>query len=382
MSWRIFGSTEGIDGGMEKKPLTRKGRWIICIIVSTILITVVIVGALVGTMKPRGSGNDVAADNVSGFPALPTGLAVVTPQDAPETPTSACVLPKTLWSCDLPPDTTFPTNSSKTDTIRLPTFMFTISVRNDTTDSSSSTLQWAPFPEQVPNDTEYASLAGVDGIQSGNKSGEKTPFYLSMQTDQNPIITRDITTETEDVESINQGTSRRRSRRSVLKRQASQTPALMLPMTLRNQPLRLFDRGLDTEHYGFFVYYKKTIHVLAVSPSDVTPYTAANDANGGVSALVSNSNEVTWDNTRFKVEIWTKKRASGEMDLINAEGQRLSSQTGAFDNFFPYPVSVTEDRNGDKGDVSSGRNFQRTVVEEVEGKGCFCEWRNWRAGVN
>lgn len=394
-SWRIFGTTEGIDGGMEKKPLTKKGKWFIYIVVATILITVAIVGTLVGTMRPKGSKKSAAVDDLSGFPTLPTGLAVITPQGAPETPASACVLPATLWSCSLPPDALFPTNSSGSDTDILPTFIFTISVRNATTDSEA---QWAPVPEQVPSDAEYASLGDVDGIQS-NKSGEATPFLFSMQTDQNPIIARDVETGQDDEDSTrdeelsdvetehlakptSESSIRRRSRKFLLKRQASQIPSIMLPTTLQNQPLRLFDRGLDTEHYGFFIYYKKTIHVLAADPRNVTQLTAASDAHGGVSAVISNSKLVTWENTRFKVVIWTKKRASGEMDLINSKGQRLSSETGAFDNFFPYPVSVIEDRNGNKGDVWYGNNFQpRIIVNEEEGKGCFCEWRNWRAGV-
>lgn len=365
-SWKIFGGTRGDE--VEKTPLTNKSKWIIYIAAATTLITIAIVSALVVTMRPKqGPAAITGLNNLSGFPALPAGLAQILPQGAPETPASACVLPSTLWSCDLPPDTLFPTTDG---TEKLPNFEFTIRVRDAATTPVSAT-QWAPFPEKIPGDLEYTKLASVDGIQSDNKAGEKTPFYISLQTDQKPLVARD------DVDT-------RRSRRSISKRQAAKVPSQMLPGTLLNQPLRLFDRGLATEHYGFFVYYQKTIHVLAADLSSVTQLTSASDANGGVSAIVSNSQVVAWEDTRFRVAIWTKKRTSGQMDVIGAEGQRLSSQIGAFDGSFPYPVSIVQDRNGSKGQVWYGKkSFQaESIVAEEAGKVCSCEWRNWRSGIN
>lgn len=362
-SWKIFGGTKGDE--VEKTPLTNKSKWIIYIAAATTLITIAIVSALVVTMRPKqGPVAITGLNNLSGFPVLPAGLAQILPQGAPETPASACVLPSTLWSCDLPPDTLFPTTGGAE---KLPNFEFTIRVRDATT-TPVSAAQWAPFPEKIPDDSEYKKLASVDGIQSDNKAGEKTPFYISLQTDQKPLVARDT----------------RRSRRPISKRQVAKVPSQMLPGTLLNQPLRLFDRGLATEHYGFFVYYQKTIHVLAADPSSVTPLTSASDANGGVSAIVSNSKVVAWEDTRFRVAIWTKQRTSGQMDVIGAEGQRLSSQIGAFDGSFPYPVSIVQDRNGSKGQVWYGKkNFQaETLVTEEAGKVCSCEWRNWRSGIN
>lgn len=380
-SWKIFGGTKA-DEGIEKEPLTNRGKWIIYIAAATTFITIAIVATLVATMRHKGSA-PVKADDISQFPILPAGSIQISPQGAPETPSSTCVLPKTLWSCILPPDTLFPKAGSA---VGLPTFKFTIKVRNPAV-APTSAVQWAPFPERIPSDSEYASLADVDGIQSDKKYGEKTPFYLSMQTDQQSIVARDINSGIDSVGaelpiSVSQEKpDTRRSRRSISKRQAAREPSQMLPGSLLNQPLRLFDRDLDTEHYGFFVYYKKTIHVLATDPSSTTPLTEASDANGGVSAIVSNSEEVTWENTRFRVAIWTKKRASGQMDVIDDKGQRLSSQVGAFDGSFPYPVSVIEDRNGRKGQVWYGNNLQTgSVVKEEGGEVCSCEWRNWRSG--
>lgn len=385
-SWRIFGGTKGDE--VEKQPLTNKGKWIIYIAAATTIITIAIVSALVATMRPRGTATTIKS-SLSGFPVLPAGLAQILPQGVPESPSTACVLPKTLWSCDLPPDTLFPTLGGVKG---LPNFTFTIRVRNTTT-APDSVAEWAPFPERIPDDSEYAKLADVDGIQSDNKSGEKTPFYISLQTDKKPIVARDIDSvgaesasqelESVETESAGHGLDTKRSRRSISRRQAAKIPSQMLPGTLLNQPLRLFDRGLESEHYGFFVYYKKTINVLAADPSSVSPFTEASDADGGVAAIVTGGQEVTWENTRFRVAIWTKKRTSGQMDVIGSEGQRLSSQIGAFDGSFPYPVSVIEDRNGDNGQIWYGKkNFQAaTIVKEEAGKICSCEWRNWRSRV-
>lgn len=391
-SWRIFGAVESLDGGSEKKSLSRKGKWGICIAAATILITVAIVGAIVGTSQPKAANTAVAQEfNISGFPPLPVGEATITPQADAEKPISTCVEPRTLWSCNLPFDTGFPTKSARSEKYKIPQFTFTIALRNSSRDDLEEQVLWAPVPEQIPNSKEYSALAEVDGIQSDNKAGEETNFYLSMQTDTKPITISQVTfntvsnSTTDDNDAEKEPTTdnrgQRAARRSLSKRQEVTTPAQMLPLKLRNQPLRLFDRGLDTEHYGFYVYFNKTIRVVAPTPTDVTEFSQSNDMPSGVVASVT-ATEVKWEKTRFRVAIWTKRRASGEVDLIAEDGHKLAPQPGAYDNSFLYPVSVIEDRAGAKGEVSFKRkNFgPKTVVQEEEKdpKGCFCEWRNWR----
>lgn len=375
-SWRIFGGEEPV--AEKRTHISRAGKWVIGIVAAIMLIAVIVVGAVFGTMgrtKAARADADAKAGNTLmpfdpvKFPALPTGVVVVAPQDAPQMPAAACVKPRTLWSCSLPKDTSFPSNSSTGQV--LPEFIFTIALRNASNDHPGS---WKPVPALVPNDTEYAAVADADGIVSDNKVGELTQFYVSLQTDAN----KPINIASADGEEGDAG---------VEKRQApSSDTAMMLPALLRNMQLRLFDRGLDTEHYGFFVNYKKSINVLAATPEQVTADTELADSPSGVVAGSAGAKQVVWEGTRFRVVIWTKMRTGGARDLIGEGGQRLSSVPVKGERF-PYVVSVFEDRVGERGGVSwtqDGELAKNDVVEEdtVGGKGCFCEWRNWREGLN
>ncbi|KAI5850189.1 hypothetical protein DFP73DRAFT_538512 [Morchella snyderi] len=370
-SWRIFGAEESLGGGEKRRKISKNTKWIIGIIGATVLISVIVLGVLFGTMKNSNSdkgaaGSSVPPFDVAAFPVLPTGVVVISPQGPAETPSAACVQPETLWSCALPTDSKFPSNSSG-----LPEFIFTIALRNST---NSKTGTWEPVPALVPNDTDYAAVAGEDGIVADNKVGELTQFYLSMQTDERRPITIASTSPSSSEDSSDHE-----------KRQApSSETAQMLPATLRNQQLRLFDRGLDTEHYGFFVHYKKTINVLAATPEEVTNFTIASDSPSGVSAGVSGAKQVTWENTRLRVVIWTKQRTGGYKDLVGEQGERYPTTPRSTDTFFPYVVSVFEDRAGEKGPVYSmeeGSLVKNTIKEEeTDPKGCFCEWRNWVDG--
>jgi hypothetical protein len=369
-SWRIFGAEESLGGGEKRRKISKNTKWIIGIIGATVLISIIVLGVLFGTMKNSNTANKAAESSVppfdvTAFPVLPTGVVVISPQGPAETPSTTCVQPRTLWSCALPTDSKFPTNSSG-----LPEFIFTIALRNST---NSKMGTWAPVPALVPNDTDYAAVAGEDGIVADNKVGELTQFYLSMQTDESkPITIASTSTSSSSEDSSNNE-----------KRQApSSATAQMLPAILRNQQLRLFDRGLDTEHYGFFVHYKKTINVLAATPAEVTDFTKASDDPSGVGAGISGAKQVTWENTRLRVVIWTKQRTSGLKDLIGEQGQRYPTTPRSTDTFFPYAVSVFEDRVGEKGPVyymQEGGELKNTVQEEeTDPRGCFCEWRNWQ----
>lgn len=373
-SWRIFGAEESLGGGEKRRKISKNTKWIIAIIGATVLISIIVLAVLFGTMKnsndEKASGSSVPPFDVTNFPVLPTGVVVISPQGSAETPSTTCVQPRTLWSCALPTDSKFPSNSSG-----LPEFIFTIALRNST---NSKTGTWTPVPALMPNDTDYAAVAGEDGIVANNKIGELTQFYLSMQTDENKPIT--IASTTPASTSSSSGDSSENEKRQA----PSSATAQMLPAILRNQQLRLFDRGLETEHYGFFVHYKKTINVLAATPAEVTDFTKASDDPSGVSGGISGAKQVTWENTRLRVVIWTKQRTSGYKDLIGEQGQRYPSTPRSTDTFFPYAVSVFEDRAGEKGPVyymQEGSLVKNAVQEEeTDPRGCFCEWRNWRDG--
>jgi hypothetical protein len=215
-------------------------------------------------------------------------------------------------------------------------------------------------------------------------------------------------------------------------------PAILYPLPV-SQPIRLFNRGLPTEHYGFYTYYDRSIFLKSTLPlkaSDVTQF--PEDEDGG-SRRADASVRCTWAQTRFLVQIWTQPSKAG-MGLIPrfpptpSSNNRPSSPTASISasssatdfsrpGSFPYPVTITLDRHG--GDpklkmlycygmdtqehIASNqkklqlefRNFGGILVQPaglfntsrpgagdgtgnsaevgIDGGtgGCRCEWRNW-----
>ncbi|UKZ62926.1 uncharacterized protein TrAtP1_004157 [Trichoderma atroviride] len=119
----------------------------------------------------------------------------------------------------------------------------------------------------------------------------------------------------------------------------------MLPTPVQ-QPVRLFDRGLPTEHYGFYTYFQRTIFLKSVTVLDKSSEgNVPADENGGCSETEAN-HLVTWAETRMLVQIWTRK--------LNSTGSLLPSDGEGIDNSpqliqpgtMPYPVTVTLDTHG------------------------------------
>lgn len=127
-----------------------------------------------------------------------------------------------------------------------------------------------------------------------------------------------------------------------------------------SQPVRLYNRGLNTEHYGFYTYFDRSIFLSSRAPLDGnTTDTNPNDRNGG-----SNESDArvrcTWSQTRFLVQIWTR---SNDTLLENATATSTASATASTatatatttpssandwtrPGSFPYPVTITLDRHG------------------------------------
>jgi hypothetical protein len=190
---------------------------------------------------------------------------------------------------------------------------------------------------------------------------------------------------------------------------ANLVPDAPLPYS---QPVRLYNRGQSTEHYGFYSYFDKAIFLTNTTVVGNGASGPLADQNGGCTKAQANW-RCTFSQTRFLVRIWTN--AGFGAALINGgptvfpsgSGGRLTSaeeNSTAIDfsppGSFPYPISITLDRHG--GDMSkkgvycykldpsgNGRiiidSESPQVVAEmgsaggVDGGtgGCSCEWRNW-----
>ncbi|KAG0639986.1 hypothetical protein HOY80DRAFT_48178 [Tuber brumale] len=365
-SWREkitagYWETEvGVETGSRNKRLTRKGRRCIFMVMGLILLVIVIVTIVVGVMTTRegrrGSGDGAASKESANVepPGLPEGPHIVKPRGISKR-FSSCVPKPFLWSCDLPSDSLFPKVDLPPRRDALPEFRFKIKTQKGTRTST---------PEKTPDEEDYASVAEDDGVQGNPKSGEGTKYYISL-------MTRDPDPTTGNMPSPVSGAivSPRppRKRGSHFKRQDLRAPVNnMFPETVEDQPLLLFDRGMATEHYGFHMYYTKTIRVTSLDGPSET------DQAGGLPSERAGT-DVKWERTRFKVVIWTKKRLDGKAELVDPPGRTAQVPVDADD--FPYPVSVIQDRYGDKGPIMTN-NPDSTIPEKSEDdERCLCEWR-------
>lgn len=344
-----------------KGHMSRAKKW--CMIGAFALIVVItaaVLGGVFATMKTRSKVENMPSSSSSSQPTLPTGTFSVRPFRGADSLTT-CIIPSYQWSCVLPPDTTFPVTTATNDNFRVPEFIFTIAKQDPA--SPPSGLQ-RPVPTDVPSATDYQKLADVDGIQdTHHPEGEQTHYYISLKTSTN--------------------TDPNLQPRAIQIREESHT----LPKALNFQPLRLFDRGLPTEHFGFHVYFLKTVQFADDSqqPSSGRPDT------GGVTAADAGY-RVEWHNTRFQVKIFTSSgKGSGGSDG-NGGAMVVMSDRSRSDEL-TLPVEIWEDRaNGGK--VNDGQSItswildsngypvvEKPIIEKTglgtDPRGCYCRWGNF-----
>ncbi|GFP52581.1 hypothetical protein TASIC1_0001073300 [Trichoderma asperellum] len=339
---------------------------------------------------------------------------------------SDCTEPSTLWSCSLPKDSqasVSPFNPNQ------PTIIFQIQWDNSTDkawnipngapptpiskrgeSNGKSTIDgFNPEPSPPTFDEMWFLGETTDNIQSSQKAGEPTPFFISILESLNDTV---------KLPSL----SRRAAVSDILnisdiifppdlKADGTPAPAVMLPNPVQ-QPVRLFDRGLPTEHYGFYTYFQRTIFLKSVTALNKSSEgNVPADENGGCSETEAN-HLVTWAETRMLVQIWTRK--------LNSTGSLLPSDgSEGIDNSpqlvqpgtMPYPVTVTLDTHGGDPDHKvvwewpmDDRQKLNTSAPELLGNnmaaggtwinhrgsgnatfggfdggtgGCKCQWANW-----
>lgn len=319
------------------------------------------------------------------LPVLPKMATIMKINGAPIVE-NRCTIPNTLWTCQLPPELR---GTMMAEGPHVGALALSFKLKNVTamiTDSSYA-VTFTPSPAEVPSDADYASLAGIDGV-ANNSTGEATPLVASL-TFPTPNKTPSLSAKI----------SRRQSTAS------KRPPASLFPTIINNQPLRLFDRGLDTEHYGFHAYFKKSIYL-----PDINGKSGNGDVEipeGGLDA--QNAKFVcVFSRSRFQIKIFTKQttnilragqltpaqQALSEFSTPTPASSTAKTEDGGLEKFkeMPYPVTVIEDRvgEGDAGrtvqcfELDEGGNAvlkdARPVVEwkvPESKRGCACEWRNW-----
>lgn len=380
-AWRLRNlfsrSAAAPAGAAKKKPLW---PWVAAGVIALLILAGVLAGVLL-TRKgdsdnpkpgPRGDDDDRFVD-VPGFPPMPTGVMTVVGPDNSRS-VDRCSVPSTLWSCELPPemhDSVAPFKPNQPTVVMQVQFDNTsraswdvpngdppVPTPNTEEDSDSKLRRSATLgrrlgkrlapgisPDPKPPSFEEMFFLGntTDEIVSDDKAGEPTPFYISILESSSDSFKPDVI-----------------QKRAVLPRQFSDqlpdpeiddegrgAPARMLP-TARQQPVRLYDRGLSTEHYGFYTYFHRTIYLRTLSANN----TAAvdRDSDGGAE-LVDAKFVVTWSEARFLVKLWTN----------SADSKLLSD--GKQPGTMPYPVTMKLDTHG--GDAENKFVWARKVADGV-----------------
>lgn len=375
--------------------------------------------------------------NLTDYPPMPTGvLTVVGPDNTAAK--SGCTEPSTLWSCSLPKEQHASVLPYRPDQ---PTLVMQIQWDNGTArkwnvaDGHAATTTAAAAASVVRRAHGAASFARdgllrlrrrqaqpqtvttvfapnpapptfkemwflgetTDDIRSDQKAGEPTPFYISLLPSANglsmaggPSLSRRESSPT-----IGNETFRNLIPPPDVEADGTSVPAVLMPQPVQ-QPVRLFDRGLPTEHYGFYTYFKKTIFLKSITTqnqtgqgnnnhnnnnnnndgSDHDENTTTDDAisldkNGGCRKAEA-SHLVTWGETRLRIQIWTRLLERNTSSLLKADGGgdggvgvgSGSTRPLIRPGTMPYPVSITQDTHG--GDPNKKLVWERAINERLQ----------------
>ncbi|KAG0154498.1 hypothetical protein PDIDSM_66 [Penicillium digitatum] len=345
--WRGRGLFSKKSGRPGREGRTRR-RWFFVICVFFFII-VILATILAITVTRRGDDTPVQSQwlNLTGYPPMPTGIATLAGMEA-QLKKSTCITPSSMWSCALPKDqqdTNEPYNADQ------PNFRVFIRFRNDTYDSGTavgSKLRirsddiFDPTPA-APTDAEQSFLGQYTDNNTSPYAGEETPFSMSLLSPVSlssaNIYRRSVTSNRTTYPNIS----------SIIpppEENADGTPsAAMLYPLLSSQPIRLYNRGLSTEHYGFYSYFDKSIFLTSQTISSPA------DTNGGTSE--SNAKyRCTWSQTRLLVQVWTQP------DKIN---RQLLPKSNNSTRSTTIPSSVTPTSTNSPMSSSSAVDFSRPV---------------------
>ncbi|KAL1955917.1 hypothetical protein VTO42DRAFT_7990 [Malbranchea cinnamomea] len=386
---------------------------------------------------------------------MPTGISTIAgPQLFNKK--SGCVRPATMWSCSLPKELHEANEPYDADR---PLFKIQIAFQNGTFDHSTTVeppsgkvkrmfreifgaqrrfkralIDDADPPPPSLHDMEFLGNT-TDNITPPLFAGEKTPFFASFLSPYperpSPTVERRAATPSATNPFPNLTTI---IPPPALDTDGTAVPAVLYPLP-RFQPIRLYDRGLPTEHYGFYTYFDKSIFLKSTDPLDPSINGGGNnvqdDLDGGSTKSAARV-MCTWAQTRFLVKIWTQPNQAG-MVLLNSDDDDTplpsSTSSDPEENFtvpgsFPYPISLILDRHGGsekqkmvycygmdvRGNIDQDekklqlefRNAGGTLINPASGifnitrretdeegvgdgidggtGGCSCEWRNWAVG--
>ena len=372
--WRGRGpvSKKGCFGRPGREGRLRR-RWYVAIS-AFFLIIIILAIVLATTLTRKGDETPVQSRwlNLTGYPPMPTGIATIAGPELQEE-NSGCVGQTSLWSCALPKEQH---DANKPYAANQPNFRVAIRFQNGTYENSTTVESgsrllrlrdnglFEPSPKP-PSIADQTFLGNTTDMNSEPFAGEKTPFYISflspMKLSSHEINLTRRSNDASPFPNIS----------SIIPQpdespDGSPAPATLYPNP-ESQPVRLYNRGQNDEHYGFYTYFDKSIFLTSSGPLDGTSDKNPEDKNGG-SKIEESRVRCTWAQTRFLVQIWTRPDRAG-MALIqdspnsttttttasgtptpSPSSSSPSSNSSATDftrpGSFPYPVTITIDRHG------------------------------------
>ncbi|EER37005.1 conserved hypothetical protein [Histoplasma capsulatum H143] len=460
--WRGRGclSNRGCFGRSGREGRKRR-RWYMCIAVVLIIIIIVSVVLAIILTRKRDDAPESRWLNLTGYPPMPTGVSTIAGPNA-AVANSGCIRPTSMWSCALPKENQ---DANKPYDPDQPNFRIQINFQNGTFSHSTVPLNRKrstfTFPDNLgssrrrslqersgglspipapPGLEEQAFLGNTSDGVTAPFAGEDTPFFATfLSPEPIKISTRQRRADTPPPHGTDADDLRDAIPDPAHNPDGTAAPANLLPLPIA-QPIRLYDRGLPTEHYGFYTYFDRSIFLKADRPltNDSVLAVAPDDQNGGSTRSAART-RCTWTQTRFLVQIWTQP-SQNSMGLIPLQPSPTPTPgsssppapesptaapfpTAATDftrpGSFPYPITIVLDRHG--GDPKSKMVYcyqldleQRYVLSsktlQVEDRGyrgqlvnpgsllggsargtssaggfdggtggCRCEWRNWLA---
>ncbi|SLM37686.1 hypothetical protein LPUS_07610 [Lasallia pustulata] len=456
-----------------KRCFATKKRRRNCGIAAGFLAMIIVVLALAMTLTRKHKSMPVQSQwlNVTGYPPIPTGIATIAQPDAVDED-SRCVQPATMWSCALPKEQQASISPNEPDQ---PNFRVQIFFSNATASKTTANatvnkretrvfnavtagsfirrrilafrdvlLDYTPSPSP-PSQNDQIFLGNTTDNNAAPFNGEATPFYITFLptttvSSVSQVLRRQAQSGTStadpfpDIASAIPAPS--------VNPNGTAASATLLPLP-SSQPLRLYNRGSSTEHYGFYNYFDRSIFLK--NSTDANDAGVPSDQNGESTESEATA-RCTWAQTRFLVQIWTNKGTSASLlpssnstapatptPTSPSSSSRASpnATTPSANDFsrpgsFPYPVSITLDRHG--GDVESkmiycygmddreaivasekslhleDRGFGGELVNAADGPfgnvtvtgdggtagwqggidggsgGCSCRWQNWEGG--
>jgi hypothetical protein len=432
-SFLSFGKRKREDKQEEKKKKKKRGFcfWgCCCCLVFLIILAILIPLVVVLTKKhndtptvnpgspgtqPDQSGNSGWL-NLPNYPPIPTGISTIAQPEAVEEE-SGCVAPTTLWSCALPKELQESVKPNKPDQ---PNFRIQITYDNGTTATPSAKRaanavsvgafirshvlrkRALPSPSPAPpSDADRSFLGKTTDKNVAPFEGESTPLFITFQDTKKAASRFLKRADANDPTNITGVIPP-----PMIDSDGTAAAANLLPLPSA-QPLRLYNRGTEDEHYGFYTYFDRSIFLKQINGTNRGGNPA--DTDGGSSKSAA-SMRCTFSETRFLVQIWTRSKSSKPLLQVSSQNSPDSSRRPGT---FPYPVTVTLDRHGGNaakknlycyemesdgtiqnkeskkafqfedrafgGNLVNGTQGRPIVAGPIDGGtgGCRCQWQNW-----